>query len=466
MQIKKKITITYVALSSVSTLALCIVVFFLFRQNNQYYFLKRLQDRAKIASSIYSQKDPLKAEYYQNLKTNGLEELVDEKDYVLKINGENTFEYNTELQFPPEFYTEVMKNGYAWVMQDEHKYYYAQLFNESGTKYMVIVTAKDRRGNTSLIYISRILAIGGLAFVIIAYFFGRFLAIRVINPVSRITKEVKRISASNLHNRLLEPEEGGDDEIADLTKTFNNMLDRLETSFEIQANFINNASHELKTPITTIIAETEITLLKERQPSEYISSFENINKQASRLATLTESLLKLTLTGYDGQKQVQDIIRIDDLLMDVKCNLDKIYPENRVNINLNKIPEDDSLLVLPCNRPLLELAVGNIITNGVKYSDNDEVFVNLSADANTIKIIITDIGIGIPPEDVPYLYEPFFRGKKAASKYVGYGLGLPLAMKIIRIHNGDLIIQSEPDKGTVVTIIFNRSNIKNSNVKS
>ncbi len=152
--------------------------------------------------------------------------------------------------------------------------------------------------------------------------------------------------------------------------------------------------------------------------------------------------------------------------MDVKCNLDKLYPENRVNINLNNVPEDDSLLVLPCNRALLELAVGNIITNGVKYSDNDEVFVNLSADANTIKIIITDIGIGIPPEDVPYLYEPFFRGKKAASKYVGYGLGLPLAMKIIRIHNGDLIIQSEPDKGTVVTIVFNRSNIKNSNVES
>lgn len=465
MQIKKKITVTYIALSGISTLALCIVVFFLFKQNNQYYFLKRLQDRAKIASSIYSQKDPVKAEYYQKLRSHGLEELVDEKDYVLKINGENTFEYNTELHLQPEFYSEVMKKGASWVMQDDHRYFYAQMFNESGSKYMVIVTAKDRRGNTSLIYISRILIIGGLAFIIIAYFFGRFLAIRVINPVSRITREVKRISASNLHNRLLEPEKGTDDEIADLTKTFNNMLDRLETSFEIQANFINNASHELKTPITTIIAETEITLLKEREASEYIASIENINKQATRLATLTESLLKLTLTGYDGQKQVQDITRVDDLLMEVKCNLDKLYPENRVNINLN-VPEDDSLLVLPCNRPLLELAVGNIITNGVKYSDNDEVFVNLSADNNTIKIIITDIGIGIPPEDVPYLYEPFFRGKKAASKYVGYGLGLPLAMKIIRIHNGDLIIQSEPDKGTVVTIIFNRPNIKTSNVKS
>jgi len=141
------------------------------------------------------------------------------------------------------------------------------------------------------------------------------------------------------------------------------------------------------------------------------------------------------------------------LLLDVKSDLDKIYPGNRVSINMSDIPEEDSLLVLPCNKPLLELAIGNIITNGVKYSDNEEVFVNLTANKEQLKIVISDIGIGIPPEDIPYLYEPFFRGKKA-SRYVGYGLGLPLAMKIIRMHNGELSIQSEADKGTIVTIIF------------
>lgn len=464
MQIKKKITITYIALSGISTLLLCIVVYFAFKTNNQYYFLKRLQDRAKIAASIHYQEDPLKAQYYLQLKATGLEELIDEKDYVLRVNGENTFEYNTDLQLPPEFYTEVMKKKSAWIMEEDHRYYYGQIFNESDVKYMVIVSAKDRRGNTSLIFIGQILLFGGIAFIVIAYFLGRFLAIRVINPVSRITKEVNHISASNLHNRL--PETDDSDEIGDLAKTFNNMLDRLETSFEIQANFINNASHELNTPITTIIAETEIALLKERKPEEYITTIESISRQATRLANLTESLLKLTQTGYDGKKQVQDIARIDEILMDVKADLDRLYPHNRVNINLSNIPEDESLLILPCNKPLLELAVGNIISNGVKYSDNDEVFVRLSADKQSIKIAITDIGIGIPPEDIPYLYEPFFRGKKAASKHVGYGLGLPLAMKIIRMHGGELIIQSEPDKGTVVNIVFLHSKIKNSNVKS
>ncbi|RZJ67237.1 MAG: HAMP domain-containing histidine kinase [Flavobacterium sp.] len=461
MQIRKKITATYIALSAGSTLLLCLVVLFLFKQNNQYYFLKRLQDRAKIVSSIHYQNDPEKARYYRELKKTGLEELIDENDFVLAVNGKNSFEYNTELHLPPEFFKEALSKGSSWV-EDDSRYHYAQLFEENGKKYLVIITARDRRGNTSTLYIVRIIIFGGIGFVILAYFLGRFLARTVMNPVSKITREVKRISASNLHNRLPEPERA--DEITELATTFNNMLDRLETSFEIQANFINNASHELKTPITTIIAETEIMLQKQRQPDEYIESLSNINNQATKLGNLTESLLKMTQTGFDGNKQVQDVARLDEILMDVKSDLDTIYPTNNVTLRLDEMPDNEEWLLIPCNKPLLELALSNIISNGVKYSDNGVVFVALKADRSKMEIRISDIGIGIPAEDIPHLYEPFFRGKKA-TRYTGYGLGLPLASKIIRMHNGELQIQSEPDKGTIVNITFSR-NIKTSNVNS
>lgn len=462
MNIRKKITFTYIALSTFSALLLCIVIFFLFRANNQYYFLKRLEDRAKIIASIHFQKDQEKMKYYSDLKKNGLEELIEEEEFVLKVNSKSSFDYNTDLNLPNKFYHKIFKTGKDWI-EVGNKYYLGQLFEEHNQKYIVIVSARDKKGESTMIYIVKIMLFGGICFVILTYFLGRFLAKRVINPVARITKEVNRISASNLHNRL--PDIKNSDEISDLTATFNDMLDRLETSFEIQTNFINNASHELKTPITTIIAESEIMLLKEREPQEYMQSLGNIYNQASRLGNLTESLLKLTQTGYDGKKQVLDITRIDELLMTVKSDLDKIFPDNRVSIKLNFVPKDSNLLLIPCNRPLLELAINNIITNGVKYSDNNEVFVALTANEEAIKITINDIGIGIPPEDIPHLYEPFFRGKIAA-KYIGYGLGLPLAMKIIRMHGGELQVQSEQNKGTMVTIIFKKCNIKNSNVNS
>ncbi|OXE99108.1 signal transduction histidine kinase [Flavobacterium araucananum] len=467
MDIRKKITYTYVALSTFSTLLLCIIVFVLFRENNRYHFLKRLEDRAKIVASIHFQNDPEKSKYYRELKKNGLEELIEEEEFVLKINSANSFDYNTNLNLPNEFYTNVLRTGEDYY-EINSKYYLGQVFKENNQKYIVIVGARDRRGKTTAIFIAKILVFGGFGFILLAFFLGRFLAKRVINPVARITKEVNRISASNLHNRL--PAVKNSDEISDLTETFNDMLDRLETSFEIQANFINNASHELKTPITTIIAESEIMLLKERDVSEYIQSLENIYSQASKLGNLTESLLKLTQTGYDGKKQVLDIARIDELLMDVKSDLDKIYPDNRVSMKFNFAPKDSNLLLIPCNKPLLELAINNIVTNGVKYSDNNEVFVTLSANQEMIKIAINDIGIGIPPEDIPHLYEPFFRGK-IATKYIGYGLGLPLASKIIRMHDGEIQVQSEQNKGTIVTIVFKKSkikkiDIKNSNVES
>lgn len=456
MPIRKRITRTYVALSSFSTLLLSLVILFLFKNNNEYYFLKRLHDRAKIAAVIHTQYDPVKTKYFKEFRKDGLVEMINENEYFIPISSQNTFEFNPAIDVPTTFYADVIKNNDSWIEKDS-QYHYGQVFENNGKKFMVIVTARDRRGNTSTIYIIQILIFGGIAFVILAYFLGRYFAKRVLNPVSRITNEVKRISASNLHNRL--ENSNVNDEIADLTNTFNDMLDRLETSFEIQSNFINNASHELKTPITTIIAEAEIMLLKERKKVEYISSLENIYSQANRLGVLTESLLKLTQTGYDGKKQLLDVVRIDELLMDVKSDLNKIYPENRVTLKLNKLPNDETLLLLPCNKSLLELSINNIITNGVKYSNNEEVFVSLQADTNGIKIAISDLGIGIPPEDIPHLYEPFFRGKEA-SKFNGYGLGLPLAMKIIRMHNGELQIQSEPNKGTIVNITFKKANIK------
>lgn len=452
MQIRKRITFTYVALSVLSTLLLLLVVLVLFRQNNEYYFLKRLQDRAKIVASIHFQHDPEKAAYYRALKSQGLEELIDEADYVLRVHDGKTFDYNTALHLPPQFYTTVLATGKSNYENGDNRYYYAQLFAEDGQQYIVVVTAKDRRGHLTTLYMIRIFLIGGIAFVVLAYFLGRVLARRFVQPVKRITSEARSISAYNLHNRIAPPDSS--DEIADLVTTFNGMLDRLESSFEIQSNFINNASHELKTPVTTIITEAEIMLLKERSPQEYRETIERIHSQAIRLGHLTESLLKLSQSGYDHAQPVQDVASIADILDDIKRNLDQSIPENQVAVRIESNVKPNQLL-LNCNRALLELSLSNIISNAVKYSDNKVVFVTVSVVKKALAITVTDIGIGIPAEDLPHLYEPFFRGK-SATRYQGYGLGLPLAMKIIGMHGGDIQVQSEPEKGTVVRIVFNR----------
>lgn len=449
MKTRTKIALTYAAFTAFTVILLCTVVFFLVKANKQQYFVSRLKDRASIVAQGYQQND----DRMRSLKEEYLDPLADEQDYVLKVNTDaGTLEYDIRLSLPHQFYREVLQRSSAWSVND-YVFYYGQLFYDDDESFIVIVTARDDLGKERIIFLRTVLIFGTLGSVLFAVLVGGVFAYRVVKPISLITREVNRISASNLHKRL--PLLKSVDEIEELKQTFNNMLDRLETSFEIQNNFINNASHELKTPIATIMAEAEILLSKKREPHEYEEALQNISGYAQKLASLTESLLKLTQTGYDGEKQVLDIARMDEVMLEIMGDLNIRYPDNKVHFRIGENQDDDVLLTLPCNKPLLSLALMNIISNAVKYSDNQEVFVSLTADETAISIVINDIGIGIPKEDVPHLFEPFFRGKNA-TRYAGYGLGLPIAQKIIRMHHGEISIQSEQGKGTVVIIRFTR----------
>lgn len=459
MKTRTRITLTYAVLTGLTIVLLCIAVFYLVKTNKQQYFISRLKDRASIVAQGYLEKDDL----VKSLKQDYLDPLPDEQDFILRANPEaGTFEYDIRLRIPSQFYRNVLQNSSDWLVND-YVFYYGQLFVDNDDAYIIIVTAKDELGKERLTFLRNVLVFGSLGSIFIAVILGGIFAHRVIRPISYVTREVKRISASNLHKRL--PMARAVDEIEDLKSTFNDMLDRLETSFEIQSNFINNASHELKTPIASIMAETEILLSKKREVHEYEEALGNINAQAQKLGSLTESLLKLTQTGYDGEKQVLDVVRIDEILLEIMSDLNKRYPDNKVHLRMDDIPDDELLLNIPCNKPLLSLALMNIVSNAVKYSDNQEVFVTLTVNDKEIKVVVTDIGIGIPHDDVPHLFEPFFRGKNAG-RYIGYGLGLPLAQKIIRMHGGGIGIQSEQNRGTIVTITFAKPTLKNANVNS
>ncbi len=459
MKTRTRITLSYAALTGITIVLLCTTVFFLVKTNKQQYFISRLKDRASIVAQGYLEGDEL----VRSLKEEYLDPLPFEQDFILKVNPvAGTFESDIRLRLPSQFYQNVLQNTSDWIVSD-YLFHYGQLFGDVDNEFMVIVSAKDEQGRERLIFLRNVLIFGSLGSIFMAIILGGIFAHRVIKPVSVITKEVNRISASNLHKRL--PMSAAVDEIEALKRTFNDMLDRLETSFEIQSNFINNASHELRTPIATIMAETEILLSKKRDVQEYEKALQNIYLYAQKLGSLTESLLKLTQTGYDGEKQVMDIVRVDELLMEIMSDLNKRFPNNKVSFRVTELPDDEFLITMPCNKALLNLALINIISNSVKYSDNQEVFVTLEVKGNTTKIVISDIGIGIAKEDVPHLFEPFFRGKNTG-KYIGYGLGLPIAQKIIRMHAGELSIQSEPNKGTIVTIIFRKPTLKNSNFNS
>jgi signal transduction histidine kinase len=290
-----------------------------------------------------------------------------------------------------------------------------------------------------------------LGSLIMVYFVGKLFSYYTFTPVRKLTDRVKSITSDNLHLRLDEPT--GRDEIAELTHTFNNMLNRLETAFNTQNNFVSNASHELRTPLTIINSEIELALNKSGLTPEQRSMLTTINSETDKLIQILNSLLLLAQSGFDGKKQNWQKIRMDELVFMSIEAAKKLHPQSQIQVDLSAMPEDEELLQVSGNSNLLRLAVTNIISNACKYSHNKLVKVKLSVEKKNIVIAVVDRGIGIPSTEVQHIFVPFFRASNTQD-YEGHGVGLPLTLNIIRLHKGTIGIQSEVDSGTELRVFL------------
>ncbi|MBK6820889.1 MAG: HAMP domain-containing histidine kinase [Bacteroidetes bacterium] len=276
-----------------------------------------------------------------------------------------------------------------------------------------------------------------------------FFSKRIFEPINHIISKVNSISSDNIHLRLDEVKDNG--EINKLATTFNSLLNRIEIAFETNKNFISNASHEFSTPLTTIIGEADVALMKERSLNEYKETLQRILNQAERINKISQSLLFLAQTGYKENKLTFDIIRTDELIIQSKEIMNQLIPKNNIQIDFNLLPENPLKLKVYGNKELLLLACTNILTNACKYSSNKPVQVSLASTNNEVILVFKDQGIGIPESEIQYIYDPFFRATNTEA-YDGYGIGLPLTRNIVRIHKGQLNISSIQHFGVTVQI--------------
>lgn len=383
------------------------------------------------------------------LRTVFSEKLQHERDHFFPIvPGEDFQKKADSIGVEPSFFQVVISDGVARY-QAGRLFYSGIKYQSQRGEYIVISSAQDNFEERFTQYVQKTLT----AAIIIAFCVSLFLAIYfsryIFKPISKITERVQQISSENLHFRLDGHETN--DEMNKLIKTFNDMLDRLETAFETQNNFISNASHELRTPLTAIIGEADVALSRERKEHEYRESLRVILTEAEKLDEKTNALLFLAQTGFNGKVQQFDKLRVDQLIWDVKATVEKLNPTSSVHIDMSLLPEDPTKLKVKANEQLLHLALTNIISNACKYSNNQRVNISIGASQNDVVIVVRDKGIGIPANELKYIYDPFFRASNTR-KYEGYGIGLPLTRNIIKIHQGKMTVSSLVNSGTTVQI--------------
>jgi signal transduction histidine kinase len=310
---------------------------------------------------------------------------------------------------------------------------------------VVFVGAQDIFGLIKLRRLRLILIVVFFSSLILISIAGRLFAARALLPVSNMISQVDGISISNLYERL--DEESGKDELARLARTFNKMLQRLETSFKMQRNFIANASHELRTPLTIITGQLEVVLLNTRTSKEYEDTLTSVLDDIKNLNLLANRLLLLAQTSSEQNDINFSAVRIDDILWKARKEIQKRKESYNVVINFSDTIDDELKLTTLGNAILLQTAVSNLMDNACKYSDNHRVDVFIDCKEDQIMIRFKDKGLGIPPEDLPMIFQPFYRSYNVL-KTNGHGIGLSLVERIIHMHEGKVHVTSVLGEGS------------------
>ncbi len=303
--------------------------------------------------------------------------------------------------------------------------------------------------------ITMMMAVPGL--VIVALIAGGLIARKSMKPVTDITEAVSRINdGHDLSVRL--PMGRNRDELYRLAETLNAMIDRLETAFKSEEEFTSDVSHELKTPVSVILAECEYALMAADSEEEYRDSLAAIQAQCVRMNSLIIQLLQMSRTINTDKIIEKHRINLSALCESVTAELKGIASDKGVALTCIVQPAiyvegDETLLV----RMLI-----NLVTNGIKYRDTskEEPFVSLSLirDGEGIAIEISDNGIGISEADLLHVFDRFYKADKSrshAGEEAGsgsFGLGLSMVKWIAEAHEGTVSAESRPEEGSVFTV--------------
>jgi signal transduction histidine kinase len=281
---------------------------------------------------------------------------------------------------------------------------------------------------------------------------GYFLAGRMLKPVSRVSSLAARISSANLKERI--NYHGPNDELKYLADTFDDMLGRLEAVFESQKQFIQDASHELRTPIAIAQTNIEVTeMAKEVTASDYKHLMKGLKQNLERMTQLADQLLLLADTGQEHVNwQVTDMkAAINEVASEVNTRI----AAAGISLELELAPDE---VMVRGDSLRIKQALSNLIDNAIRYNQpGGWVKVSTRLVESRLIVVIQDSGIGISPAEQPYIFDRFYRvDKSRARSQGGSGLGLAIVKKIVEDHGGTISVESALGKGSTFQIILPR----------
>ena len=453
MKIRVRLTILFTLLTAAILFLFAFVIYYSAKKDREKEFFELLKKEAVTKSNLFLKakvsSTVLHSIYRNNRQTINEVEVAIYHDHQLLYHDAVEIDFVKETD---ELFAQIQKKGNVFFYQDKWQVI-GMSYKVDGTNYIVTAAALDEYGYSKLDNLFRnivfIYTISLLLIVVSAFFFTN----KAINPVKEIINKAKQISASNLDLRIESKSQG--DELAELTSTINQMLQRLENSFESQKSFVSNIAHELRTPLAAIVTELEMALHKTHSSKEYQELIQNALNDTKRIVRLSNSLFDMAKASYDPLEIKFKKTRTDEILLDAVSQIQKHNEKYKVNLSFIRIPEEENETVVNGNEYLLKVAFVNLIENACKYSNDQSCIVEIDFDENEVKIKFINKGEGIRQEEMKSIFEPFFRGSQYKS-VEGQGIGLPLTKKILDLHQGNIKVRSEKNKETIFEIALKK----------
>lgn len=308
-----------------------------------------------------------------------------------------------------------------------------------GVESPVLLTAARQLSKTLLIVIpfTLIMVLAG----------GRFLARRVMKPVLVAARSAESITVTNLSNRL--PEYSGEDEFGVLLSTFNRMIERLDSGVSRMRRFTQDAAHELRSPLTILRGELELSYQREQLPDDLRDSLRKSLDRTIGMSEMVENLLLLAQSDPDRFILKRTPVQFDKVLMEIVEDISLLVEGRPVTVTVDRC---DAVVCLG-DVSLLRRLLLNLTDNALKHTPSGTITLTLIHQADQLECAIRDTGVGIPEADLPHVFDRFYRADTARSRDSGgSGLGLAICKWIVTVHGGSIRIESTVSKGTTVLL--------------
>ncbi len=451
MQIRGRLTLQFVGIVALIQLLASMAIYFISSDYRQSRFYEQLKAAAMNRTVLMMEVEGLEPERLQELRALGANELVGEQIFIYNYKNELLYcSTDSGLQISESMLDEVRLNQEQRFEQGAYELA-GLLFADRYNRLVVFCAARDDAGFMQLMYLRRILIAVFLLSLLAVSLLAWAYAGQALRPISNIMQKVSKITFVNLHERL--EDRGSQDELSQLAATFNSMLDRIESSLAMQRNFVANASHELRTPLTAMQGQLEVLLLKKRDLTAYKEGVQSVLEDIRRLTHISNRLLMLAQADSAYTARLFRPVSLVDVLWQSQAAIQARNATALVHITIDEAIENAEALQVLGNEQLLITVFQNLLDNGVKYSSNHEVFADLRLRDGGIEVKVRDYGIGIPPEELEQVFQPFYRSSNA-QEISGHGIGLSLVERIVRLHEGEVAVQSVVGKGTTFTVFL------------